>query len=192
MKNIITGIGVALLIGSCNAPNDKKPESNSVVTDTTRKQTYTNNTEAKEISSIQEILNGYLKLKNALADDNANGAADGGKAILKAATKFNSSSLSPGQRKIYDDIAEDVKDNAQHISENSDKIAHQRQHLEALSVDMYDLIKTFGGDEIYYNDYCPMYNNGKGATWISETKDIKNPYLGKKMPACGAVKEEIK
>jgi len=30
------------------------------------------------------------------------------------------------------------------------------------------------------------------ATWLSETKEIKNPYLGKKMPTCGEVKEEMK
>jgi hypothetical protein len=37
-----------------------------------------------------------------------------------------------------------------------------------------------------------MYNNNKGASWLSETKEIKNPYLGKKMPDCGEVKEEIR
>ncbi|MDQ6756917.1 MAG: DUF3347 domain-containing protein, partial [Bacteroidota bacterium] len=43
-----------------------------------------------------------------------------------------------------------------------------------------------------YKDFCPMYNNNKGAIWLSEVKDIKNPYLGKKMPTCGNMKEEIK
>jgi hypothetical protein len=37
-----------------------------------------------------------------------------------------------------------------------------------------------------------MYNNNKGATWLSETKEIKNPYMGKKQPTCGSLKEEIK
>ena len=37
-----------------------------------------------------------------------------------------------------------------------------------------------------------MANDKKGAFWISESKEIKNPYLGKKMPTCGEVKEEIK
>ena len=37
-----------------------------------------------------------------------------------------------------------------------------------------------------------MYNNKKGAFWLSETKEIKNPYLGKAMPTCGTIKEEIK
>jgi hypothetical protein len=35
-----------------------------------------------------------------------------------------------------------------------------------------------------------MYDNGK-ATWLSEIKEIKNPYLGKKMDTCGAIKETL-
>jgi hypothetical protein len=37
-----------------------------------------------------------------------------------------------------------------------------------------------------------MYNNNKGAIWLSETKEIKNPYLGKDMDTCGSAKEELK
>jgi hypothetical protein len=36
-----------------------------------------------------------------------------------------------------------------------------------------------------------MANEGKGAIWISETADIKNPYMGNKMSTCGQIKEEI-
>jgi len=61
-----------------------------------------------------------------------------------------------------------------------------------LSDEIYTVVKSFNLQENLYRDYCEMYNNGKGAYWISETKEIKNPYLGKQMPTCGEVKEEIK
>ena len=61
-----------------------------------------------------------------------------------------------------------------------------------LSKDIYQLVKTFGGEQKLYYDHCPMYNNNKGAYWLSETKEIANPYLGKAMPTCGTVKEELK
>ena len=57
---------------------------------------------------------------------------------------------------------------------------------------MYDMVKVFKPTQTLYVDHCPMYNDNKGATWLSEVKQIKNPYLGKKMPTCGSVKEEIK
>ena len=46
------------------------------------------------------------------------------------------------------------------------------------------------GQKLYY-DNCPMYNKGKGGNWISETKEIQNPYYGKSMRDCGSVKEEL-
>jgi len=36
-----------------------------------------------------------------------------------------------------------------------------------------------------------MFNDGKGANWLSESKAISNPYLGKSMLNCGTVKKEI-
>jgi hypothetical protein len=54
------------------------------------------------------------------------------------------------------------------------------------------LIKTFGGGQVLYRDFDPMVNKGKGAFWISETKEIKNPYMGKAMLTSGSIREEIK
>jgi len=54
------------------------------------------------------------------------------------------------------------------------------------------MIKLLGTNQPLYVDRCPMYNNNKGAIWVSEIKEIKNPYLGKAMPTCGTVKEELK
>ncbi len=142
--------------------------------------------------SVKDMITGYLKLKNALANDNGNDAANAGKLIMLAADKFDKTSLSADQKKRYDAVADDIKENAEHCSTNGNKIAHQREHFDMLSQDMYELIKAFPEQQTLYRDYCPMYNDGKGAMWISEIKEIKNPYLGKKMLQCGEVKEEIK
>lgn len=75
---------------------------------------------------------------------------------------------------------------------NGGKIAHQREHFELLSKDIYDLVKTFGAGQVLYKVYDSMFNSGKGAFWLSETKEIKNPYMGKAMLTSGSIKEEIK
>jgi hypothetical protein len=100
--------------------------------------------------------------------------------------------LSAEQKKIYEDIENDAKEHAEHIGKSVGNIKHQREHFDILSKNMYDLVKTFGAGQKLYYDHCPMYNNNKGADWISETKEISNPYLGKKMSSCGTVKEELK
>ena len=86
----------------------------------------------------------------------------------------------------------DAMEHAEHIGANGGNIAHQREHFELFSKDIYDLIKVFGGGQILYRDFDPMFNNGKGAFWISETNEIKNPYIGKAMLTRGTIKEEIK
>jgi hypothetical protein len=89
------------------------------------------------------------------------------------------------------EIIENASENAEHISENSGKIDHQREHFESLSTDLKDLIVLTGSDRTLYQTYCPMYNNSEGGTWLSETTGIKNPFYGSKMLKCGSVQQEI-
>lgn len=100
-------------------------------------------------------------------------------------------SIPSSKQKEYQEIADNIKENAEHIGDNAGKIDHQREHLASLSKDVSDLIALFGSSQKLYQDHCPMYNDGKGAVWISETKDIKNPYYGNQMLNCGSVKKEF-
>ena len=197
MKIIILGIAaLTTVFAACNNSTSDKKESNTaqpttMPADTTPKKA-TAVTEAKATVSLKEILDGYLQMKNAFAKDNSKDAAASGNDMIKAFTDFNKAVLTAEQAKIYNDIEDDAREHAEHISSNAGKIEHQREHFDMLSKDVYQLVKTFGGGQKLYYDHCPMYNDGKGANWISETKAIANPYLGKSMPTCGTVKEELK
>lgn len=146
-------------------------------------------TTSQSAFSINEIVNGYLKLKNALVKDDSKGAANASKTLYATLNNLNSNSLDANLKKEYLDIADDAKEHAEHISDNPGKIEHQREHFAMLSKDINDLIKTFGTTQKLYQDYCPMYDEGKSGYWISETKDIKNPYYGSQMLTCGSVKK---
>jgi len=193
MKNIFFGIAVAAVsFTACNSGNNASNENSSSNTDTAHSAMQHDHTEAKNTASINGIVAGYLQLKNALTADNGKDAANSGNAIVSTVTDVDTTAFAQQQKKTWDDVIDDIKEHAEHIGENGDKIEHQREHFDLLSKDMYDLVKAFGSGQTLYQDFCPMYNDNKGATWLSETKEIKNPYLGKKMPACGTVKEEIK
>jgi len=142
--------------------------------------------------SVKDITTAYLQLKNALTKDNTNDAATAGKSLESAFKNFDQSALTAEQKKSYADIEDDAREHAEHIGANAGNIEHQREHFDMLSKDIYDLVKAIGGGQPLYKDFCPMYNKKKGAIWLSETKDIKNPYYGKQMLTCGSVKEEIK
>lgn len=142
--------------------------------------------------SISEIVNGYLSLKNTLIADKTKEAATAGAALETTFKNFNKTALSAEQKKAFEDVEEDAREHAEHIGSNGGNIEHQREHFDTLSKDIYALIKAFGAGQPLYQDFCPMYNDKKGAIWLSETKDIKNPYYGKKMLSCGSMKEELK
>ena len=194
-------IGIALIAitaascnsGSNNASEDKKGADtvkahNSMANDVTP----LNITDAKVNGSMQEMVGQYLQIKNALANDNGKDAANAANAFVESMGKMVKNSLTADKKKAWDNLSDDAKEMAEHIGKNADKLEHQREHFDMLSKDMYDMVKAFGGGQTLYLDFCPMYNNNKGATWLSEAKAIKNPYLGAKMPTCGRVKEEIK
>ena len=195
------------LIAACNESGDKAGKShdkNNMNKDTNQQitaiddkevktvaVTYTN-VDAKAAASIKEIVDHYLHIKNALANDNGSEAASGGKAMEEAIGKFDKSLLSAEQKIAYDKNEEELKEHAEHIAKNGDKIEHQRSHFAMMSEVVYELVKDFGGGLPLYHIHCPMARDNQGAMWISETNEVKNPYFGAKMPACGTVEEVIK
>lgn len=141
--------------------------------------------------SVTAIIDNYLALKDALVEDNGKKAASSGKMLLDALGKFDLSSQGTSKQLELKDILDDAKENAEHISENGNKIDHQREHFEILGTDIKDLIVITGSDRTLYQIYCPMYNNEKGGRWLNESKEVKNPLFGSKMLKCGNVQQEI-
>jgi hypothetical protein len=197
MKNIILGMAIlAIALAACNNNGSKSADTPNVKADTNAtvqlQPVVQASTEARVSVSIKEIVIAYLQLKNAFSKDNTNEAATAGASLENAFKSFDKTALTSDQKKNFEEVEDDAKEHAGHIGKSGGNIKHQREHFEMLSKDIYELIKTFGAGQVLYKDFCPMYNNNKGAFWVSETKEISNPYLGKKMPTCGLVKEEIK
>ena len=74
----------------------------------------------------------------------------------------------------------------------SDEISVQRKAFEQVSGIMEILIagqKIVSGS--VYKQYCPMAFDGKGAFWLSDSDEIRNPYFGDQMLKCGVVNKEI-
>lgn len=152
--------------------------------------TYTN-VDAKAAASIKTIVDHYLHIKNALANDDSGEAASGAKAMKDAIGKLDKSLLTAEQKTAYDTNEEELKEHADHIAKNGDNIKHQRSHFVQMSEVVYELVRDFGAGRPVYHDHCPMARDNQGAMWISETKEIKNPYFGAQMLKCGTVEEVI-
>jgi hypothetical protein len=140
-------------------------------------------------AATSPIIDAYIQIKNGLVATDKGATAKGGTALLTAFSKFDMTALKGDTHKEYMEIYESAKEQAEHIVKSP--IDHQREHFEPLSTDITDLIALLGTEKTLYQDFCPMANNNKGAYWISEVKDIKNPYFGDKMMKCGSVKKQI-
>lgn len=163
--------------------------TNSDDADLTQEKPTFVNVDSKTAESINEVVSHYLHVKNALANDNESEAGSGAKALAASLSKVDHTTLAGAQMKLYMDVAESLKEHAEHIG--ASKIEHQREHFVMMSQDVYDLVKGFGANQALYVDHCPMANDNKGADWLSEKKEIANPYMGQKMPKCGNVEKVI-
>ena len=192
MKKIILSAAAMLVIfTACNNNGSVKTAESTTTKDSSAVNPSASTVPLTE-SSVKGIMDGYLHLKNALASDDAKAAASAGNDILTALQSVDMSKMDEAKHKVYMAVVDDIKENAEHIKDNAGKIDHQREHFEMLSKDMYDLVKAFGAGKTIYRDFCPMAFDKKGAFWLSETKEIKNPYFGSEMSECGEVKEELK
>lgn len=133
--------------------------------------------EASTNASNEQLLQKYLEIKDAHVASNANDA------------KKHANELA----KMLDDAEDNaaLKSAAKKIA-GTDKLDEQRKHFEALSEAIYKLAKDEDAFEsTLYQQYCPMAFNNKGAFWLSDKEEIRNPYFGDKMLKCGKVKETL-
>ena len=73
-------------------------------------------------------------------------------------------------------------------------IEMKRSHFSIVSNKLTEAIDLFGVESstAIYLEFCPMAFDNIGAFWISNEKEIRNPYFGDIMLACGEVKRKLK
>ncbi|HEY8936024.1 MAG TPA: DUF3347 domain-containing protein [Cyclobacteriaceae bacterium] len=119
----------------------------------------------------------YLHVKDALVASNSSDAKKGASELQKALKDIDASAA--------------AMEASSKIAASSD-LNEQRKTFSTLSNEMTTLVK---GEKLstgmVYLEYCPMANGNMGAYWLSNEKQIKNPYFGDMMLTCGSVKEII-
>lgn len=130
-------------------------------------------------------LTAYLGVKDALVATDAAKAKNEATTLASALRNVDASRLSTADKKAL----LMAKTHATAISKTTNVDA-QREQFEMLSTSMISLTKATKPAKAYVQ-YCPMAAGGKGASWLSDKKEVRNPYYGNKMLKCGSVKEEI-
>ena len=76
------------------------------------------------------------------------------------------------------------------MSSSSD-IDLQRQKFVLVTSAVEKLLEDQVATGSFFKQYCPMAFNNTGGYWLSNSKEIRNPYFGDKMLKCGRVDKEI-
>jgi hypothetical protein len=150
----------------------------------------TKNVETQKSSELQPVFDLYFEVKDALVQTNGKAASTGAKALVSAIEKVKMGDLESKVHDVWMIKMKSLKENSEKISQSSDP-AVQRGYFAGLSGPMYDLIKVSNPKVAIYYQKCPMYNNGKGANWLSKDSEIKNPFYGSMMMTCGSTIEKI-
>jgi copper chaperone CopZ len=148
-------------------------------------------TEVQKDNQLKVIFDNYFLLKDALISSDGTKTALASKELLTAINTVKMDKIEMDAHMVWMKVVDQLKEDAEHISDTKD-IKHQRDHFTSLSKDMYTLIKAVKYETPVYFQFCPMYNDGKGANWLSKENAVKNPYYGSMMLSCGKTVETIK
>lgn len=137
--------------------------------------------QSKSNAQVSNLYQNYISIKTALTIDDADKTS-------KAATEFIKTASTIDPKVISEGNLATLKKDATAISE-AKSINTQRERFTSLSNSMITLTKQFKlSEKPIFVLYCPMAD----ASWLSNEKQVMNPYYGSKMLSCGSVKSEIK
>lgn len=145
----------------------------------------------QEVNQLKTIFESYFALKDALVKSDGKLVSTLAKDVLANINSVKMEKLSSEEHAVWMKVLSSLKSNTEKITVTA-SIEKQRIAFMDLSANFYDLLKVSKQDYSIYYQNCPMYNDGKGANWLSKENAVKNPYYGSQMLTCGKTVETIK
>jgi Cu(I)/Ag(I) efflux system membrane fusion protein len=186
MKNIAFVLLLGLLVAcSANYPKEEK-QTNLPIARGGSVNTAEFNTQ------FNLFLHSYYNLKDAFINEQITAIDAAGDSLTKLIAVIPIKQLkSDTTQKAAQLLIESIQAELKGLKGETD-IEEKRKAFQMIGEQLLALIQTVQYDyEIIYNQYCPMAMENNGATWLSNSTDIQNPYLPKTMLECGEVKDTL-
>ncbi|RUT79607.1 efflux RND transporter periplasmic adaptor subunit [Ancylomarina longa] len=140
---------------------------------------------------LTAVYKAYLNMKDAFITSDASKVQTAATVVKEKLAKVQMELLKGDAHMDWMEVLPLLMKTTNIIVKNAD-IKQQRNEFVAFNQAFYKAIKTFGLTKVTtYYQFCPMANQDKGAYWFSDSKEIRNPYLGDEMLGCGETKEMI-
>jgi membrane fusion protein, copper/silver efflux system len=142
-------------------------------------------------AQLTGVYENYLNLKNALVDSDPGKAQKMANETRTALDKVDMGLVKGEQHDVWMERMSAMASALDNMKGQGD-LERQRNAFSTLSEALYKSLVQFDVEGIgAYYQHCPMALNDKGANWLSEKEEIRNPYFGESMLTCGWTEEKI-
>jgi Cu(I)/Ag(I) efflux system membrane fusion protein len=141
-------------------------------------------------NQLKALYSGYLPLKDALVASDAAQANKIAKSFTEILLQVDMKLVKGEAHVIWMEDLKILQKASETMSAQKD-IEKAREVFSTLSDQLYYTIKKFQVPVNSYRQFCPMAMNNKGAFWLSNSEEIRNPYFGASMLTCGETKQII-
>lgn len=145
----------------------------------------------QEVNQLKIVFENYFTLKDAFVKSDGKLASTIAKDLLVNINAVKMDKLSSEEHTVWMKVLSSLKSDTEKISAAT-SVEKQRNAFMDLSANFYALLKVSKQEYAIYYQNCPMYNDGKGANWLSKENAVNNPYYGSQMLTCGKTVETIK
>lgn len=175
MKKVLLIVSIGIFILGCkNEPKHKVAPAHESNKDLNVTKSITS--AAFSSPELGQLYKDYLVLKAALVNTDAEATQ---KAAYELVKNLEGKEAFQGVRMVASLIA-DAKD-----------IEKQREFFVGLNEQTTKVLEPSLSSGKIFQQYCPMAFDGKGGYWLSNSDEVRNPYFGDIMLACGEVTKEI-
>lgn len=190
MRTYLLFFGLLLLSSCKNGDQEKEAPVNTASPQTVLAQS--TNSEAFN-QSFGEVLETYYALKEQFIAEKDSGIVQASRQMLVA-----TDSLKLDELKADTNVIATARTYSMGISAElkgllgETNIGDQRRSFQMVGEQLYDLIRTVHYDrQVIYHFYCSEAFSDQGASWLSNSIEVRNPFIPKKMLHCGELKDTI-
>ncbi|MCH8839867.1 MAG: DUF3347 domain-containing protein, partial [Planctomycetes bacterium] len=134
----------------------------------------------------------YLRLQAALASDDSAEMAVAARQFSSALGAIDASTLDDRSQEVWNLPHSQIAAAVQAMLSTED-IEDVRKQFEPLSDNLTTLVKTLGMGDVgaVYQLHCSMAFDFRGASWLQDNPEVRNPYFGSKMLRCADQPRQI-
>ncbi len=187
-KSMMNKEGGSVVTGHEGHKSMQTNENNNPVASPDHKRVIVPNEFKQQLGHVFES---YIGAKEALVEDDFDKVKENAGSLLNNLNKVQMELITESKsHQLWMKVEKQIQNFASEMVA-AKNISQQRTNFKDLSKAITSAVQMYGIGQPVYNQFCPMANDNQGAYWLSNDKNVLNPYFGSAMLACGSVKQII-